>query len=293
MTTPTTEYAPGLAQLTAINEESATSRPPIATASRRRVYWCLRIGAGMCFIGHGAFGLITKAAWLPYFALVGISSDTAFTLMPLIGMLDISVGIAVLVSPRPFILLYMAAWALWTALLRPLVGETPFELVERAGNYGVPFALLCLVGWPRTLESWFAVQRAEAATGNIGAAGRVLLWTTTLLLFGHGALEAITAKAIFATHFASIGLPPSAVAIAGWGEMIIALAVMVRPKPRLLVAIAVWKVLTEALFPLSGTPIWEFVERAGSYAAPFALALLVTSPRGATLPRRSSHETRE
>jgi hypothetical protein len=24
----------------------------------------------MCFIGHGAFGIITKAGWLPYFAVV-------------------------------------------------------------------------------------------------------------------------------------------------------------------------------------------------------------------------------
>jgi hypothetical protein len=27
-------------------------------------YWLLRIGAALCFIRHGAFGFITKAAWL-------------------------------------------------------------------------------------------------------------------------------------------------------------------------------------------------------------------------------------
>ena len=35
-----------------------------------------------------------------------------------------------------------------------------------------------------------------------------------------------------------------------------------------------WKVGTEALRPLAGEPIWEFIERSGSYAAPLALLAL-------------------
>ncbi len=30
-----------------------------------------RSGAFMCFVGHGAFGILTKQGWLPYFALLG------------------------------------------------------------------------------------------------------------------------------------------------------------------------------------------------------------------------------
>jgi len=45
----------------------------------------LQITSGLCFIGHGAFGIITKVRWLPYFAVVNIGPDTAYTLMPLIG----------------------------------------------------------------------------------------------------------------------------------------------------------------------------------------------------------------
>ena len=52
---------------------------------------------------------------------------------------------------------------------------------------------------------------------------------------------------------------------------------VVAPMPALLIAVAIWKVLTEALFPMSGAPIWEFVERAGSYTAPIALVLLLGS----------------
>mgnify|MGYP002143851831 CR=1 FL=1 len=41
-------------------------------------------------------------------------------------------------------LIYMAIWGLWTALLRPLSGEPFWETVERAPNYLVPFALLAV-----------------------------------------------------------------------------------------------------------------------------------------------------
>src|SRR4029079_3526521 len=114
-------------------------------------YWALHVGAALCFIGHGAFGLIGKSAWLPYFAVLGIPESWAWRLMPVIGAVDVSVGMAVLFAPRGLPLGYMVVWALWTALLRPLAGESVFEALERAGNYGVPLALLCLTAIP---QSW-------------------------------------------------------------------------------------------------------------------------------------------
>jgi hypothetical protein len=46
---------------------------PLARTSRmtdeRPVFTLLRVAAGLCFIGHGAFGIIGKQAWLPYFAI--------------------------------------------------------------------------------------------------------------------------------------------------------------------------------------------------------------------------------
>ena len=38
----------------------------------------------------------------------------------------------------------------------------------------------------------------------------------------------------------------------------------------------VWKVGTELLRPLAGEPIWQFIERAGAYAAPLALLVILT-----------------
>jgi hypothetical protein len=221
-----------------------------------RAYWTLRLGAAACFIGHGAFGIITKEAWVPYFGFVGISPDSAFTIMPIVGAVDIAVGLSVLIAPRPMVLVYMVSWALWTALLRPLTGESPFETLERAGNYGVPLALL----------AWRADDPARVM--------RVLMVTTALLLFGHGGLAA-QGKPLLASHAAIAGLPPAALSLVGFAEMSAALLLLASPSVTLLLGIAAWKLSTEALFPIAGAPVWEFIERAGSYAAPLALALLL------------------
>ena len=252
----------------------AQTRPAaLGDAARsRRIHWILRLGAAACFIGHGAFGIITKAAWVPYFGAVGIGHDAAYALMPIVGTIDILAGVAVLFSPRPVVLLYMAVWAMWTATLRPLTGEPLFETLERAGNYGVPLAMLALLGWPRTIRGWLTGDGGRVADPKTIA--WILRVTTALLLFGHGALQAITGKAVFARHYATLGLPGSITSTLGSVEISAAVLVLFVPSPALLVGIAIWKLATEALFPISGAPVWEFIERGGSYAAPLALALL-------------------
>ncbi len=253
-----------------------------------RPYWTLRVGAALCFIGHGAFGFITKAAWVPYFAVVGIPEAWAWRLMPLVGAVDVLAGMAVLFGRTRLPLLYMTVWAAWTAMLRPLSGESVFETLERAGNYGVPLALLLWVGIPRleslrTVRGWrdvFSEPSPEAeSVAPRETIVRVLQWTTVILLAGHGALG-IMGKPMLATHYASIGLPDLAMPIVGWFEIALAASVALRRSATLLVFVVIWKLATESLFFLAGAPIWEFVERAGSYAAPAALAMLLSvAPR--------------
>jgi hypothetical protein len=259
--------------------ESFVGIPADREAARlARVGWSLRIGAAACFIGHGAFGVLTKESWLAYFAIFGIGRDLANTLMPIVGAIDITAGLLVLVSPRPAGLLYMAMWGLWTALLRPLAGESFFETLERAGNYGVPFALLLWFSMPTGIRGLVAPAVPRARIDRVRV-GRVLLLSTATLLFAHGALQAITHKPVFASLYGVLALPASVAPAIGLMEMLAAVLVLAAPTPALLLAIVAWKVASEILFPLSGTPIWEFVERGGSYAAPLALVLLSgTSP---------------
>ena len=238
-------------------------------------YWFLRIGAALCFIGHGAFGFITKEAWLSYFAVAGIPEAWAWQLMPLIGAVDIMVGMSVLFAPRSLPLLYMVVWAFWTALLRPLAGESFFETLERAGNYGVPLALLFLTGFPRTIADLFRPLN-DSVPNDVDTfrAQAVLKWTTCVLLIGHGALG-ISGTATLVAHYESIGLPASTAMTVGIFELLLAAAIAVRPMVSVLLFTAAWKLATELLFISAGSPLWEVVERAGSYAAPLALAALV------------------
>lgn len=235
---------------------------------REALLWMLRLGAGLCFIGHGAFGIIGKEEWLPYFAVVGIGPVWAFRLMPLVGALDIVVGLLVIARPRPLYLAYMAGWATWTAALRPLTGEPVWELLERAGNYGVPLALLLLVLGSRS---------AEGADRSLSRATRVLRWSTALLLFGHGALGFVSQKPLLAEHYAAIGGTAAWVPAIGAVEMILAIAVLRARRPAFFLGVFLWKVATESLFLAAGAPAWEFVERAGSYVAPLALFLVAAS----------------
>lgn len=247
----------------------------------------LRLGAVLCFLGHGAFGFITKAAWLPYFATVGIPEWLAWSLMPWVGAVDILAAMAVLFAPRRLPVIYMVVWGTWTALLRPLAGEPVFETLERAGNYGVPLAFLLLAGHLLPLTKQRLLEPLTEVSSDprtLARVCKVLQWTTCLLLAGHGALG-ILGKATLTSHYAAIGLPASTTALAGWFELALAAVIAVRPIAGILVFITAWKLATEFLFVLAGDPIWEFIERAGSYAAPLALAILLGT--GARRPNRS------
>ena len=254
-----------------------------------KLHWLLRLGVVGCFIGHGAYGLLTKEVWVPYFGVVDIDRVWAYWLMPWIGVKDISLGLTSAVVPLPIVLLHLTVWGFWTALLRPLSGDSVWECIERAGNYGVPLAFLVLAGVPRRLRGWFTpvwpsamrpltVDRARATHG-------ILRLTTCLLLLGHGALGALNGKPELTAHYASIGLHDVVVGgltltrMIGGLEIVLAIAVLVAPLPSLLLGICLWKMTTEALFMTSGSLPFEWIERAGSYMAPLALYYLVVTKK--------------
>lgn len=135
------------------------TRPPRASAASREAStlgWMLRVACALEFVGHGAFGLMTKAAWVPYFAVVGIPERLAYQLMPAIGAVDVALGLLVALRPVRAALLYMAGWGLLTATIRPLAGEPVWEFLERAPNWAVPLALLCVRGFGRTRREWLS-----------------------------------------------------------------------------------------------------------------------------------------
>src|ERR1035437_750135 len=188
--------------------QSATALPLPEGDPGTVVPWILRGGVAACFIGHGMLGVLRTAAWTSYFAVVGLGRETAFTLMPLVGAFDIALALALLFRPTRGLVLYMAAWCVWTALLRPLAGESGWEAFERAGNYGAPLALFLVLAEDGRLPAWWRHRFGD------GARERVIHWilrlTTVLLLLGHGMLNWILQKPMFAAQYSLIGLPGAA-----------------------------------------------------------------------------------
>ena len=120
------------------------------------IEWVLKIAVAGEFIGHGVFALQGRKTWVEWFGIFGISDpQTATNLLWLVGALDIALAVLVLIKPIRLALLWMAFWGFWTALMRPIAGDSIFEFVERWANRGAPLSLLLLVGWPRSFKEWF------------------------------------------------------------------------------------------------------------------------------------------
>lgn len=243
--------------------------------TQQKVYFVLRLAVAMCFIGHGAFGIITKPVWCNYFAVFGIGKALAYQLMPWVGSVDIGLGIIMLVYPVRAVPLWLIFWGLFTASLRPFSGEPFAELIERAGNFGAPLALLLLCGGSNTLKGWFAPITLPAVQTKVSI-GRVkfcLKAVVCLLLLGHGWLNCI-AKPGLLNQYHAIGFN-NTVNTAYWvgiAELTAAVMVWADSLNPLLLLFFVWKVLSELFYP--HYELFEFIERGGSYGAILGLWLV-------------------
>lgn len=120
------------------------------------VTWILRISVAGEFFGHGVFAIQGKQAWISWFSTFGISDIAlAAQLLFIVGILDVTLAILVLIRPTRIAILWMSLWGFWTALLRPIVGEPVWDFVERWANWGAPLSLLLLIGWPKSFREWF------------------------------------------------------------------------------------------------------------------------------------------
>jgi uncharacterized membrane protein YphA (DoxX/SURF4 family) len=237
----------------------------------------------MCFIGHGAFGIITKAIWCNYFGVFGIGHDLAYRLMPVVGVVDILMGLSLLFYPLRAVAAWLVVWGLLTASLRPLSGEPFAEMIERAGNYCTPLALLLLSGNIRKPgKSWLGSRLDADPQANAQNTRRLLLClqlAVFLLLIGHGWLNLIEKQGLL-KQYANLGFPhPAETArTVGVFELLAALTVLVRPIRSLVFVFFIWKMATELFYP--HWEVFEWIERSGSYGCLLALWLILgrTSP---------------
>lgn len=108
----------------------------------KKIEWLLRIGVAGEFIGHGLLAIGGKKDWIGWIGqMIHVDASTATTLLLLVGIADVVTALIILVRPVKPLLLWMAAWGFWTALVRPLVGIGWLDFVERSANWAAPLAL--------------------------------------------------------------------------------------------------------------------------------------------------------
>jgi hypothetical protein len=266
------------------------------------IHWLFRLALFCEFVGHGAFGVLTKKAWVAYFALFGIPEVWAWKLMPIVGSVDIALGTLALVAPTRAALLYMAVWGFLTALLRPLAGEGWWEFVERAYNFGVPGLMLWVHSAGTPGNTWFTVitdvpRLTMARAQQYQGALRSIMAS---MLIGHGGFGLVVGKHNLihfydAAGFGVFGVPlPTLSAALGGCEMLLGLCCLVAQGTPFFLFVFVWKLGTELLYVPAQTygAWWEVIERGSSYAAPllwigFFQVVQRLQRHGPRSPRRS------
>lgn len=117
--------------------------------------WVLRVAVAGEFIGHGMFALQGKAQWIGWIQkMLAVDSTAAGQLLLAVGVCDLIVALIVLLRPIRAVLLWAVFWGFWTALVRPLVGESFWDFIERWANWGAPLALLIHRGLPKNGREW-------------------------------------------------------------------------------------------------------------------------------------------
>lgn len=251
----------------------------------KTLYHVLRISVAMCFIGHGSFGIITKPIWCNYFAVFGIGHELSYQLMPIVGFVDVLLGISMLVYPVRAVAFWLVIWGMITALLRPLSGEPFAEFLERAGNFGAPLSLLLLVGWPSEIKQWFTrikMQDSPSAL-QLDNLKTCLRFSILLLLAGHGWLN-ISGKQGLIDQYNMLGFGDAAGSALTIGVMEIAFTCMIfiRPLRPVVFVAMIWKITSEFFYP--NWLFFEWIERGGSYGVMIAMWLLSEKKRLPVLP---------
>jgi hypothetical protein len=252
-----------------------------ALTNTQKIHYTLRITSAMCFIGHGAFGIITKSIWCNYFALFGIDKIHAYHLMPVLGSVDIVLGFILLFKPIRAIAAWLIVWGIITALFRPLSGEPFGEFIERAGNFGAPLCLLLFAGGVKLNFPWLfsTINPNEPADEkSLAGAKTTLRFIVFLLLAGHGWLNLLQKPGLI-NEYAAFGFsnPVNVSLLAGIFELMAAIAVLLRPARPLIIIFLVWKMSSELFYP--HFEIIEWVERGGSYGTLLALWLCLNPVR--------------
>lgn len=100
---------------------------------------------------------------------------------------------------------------------------------------------------------------------------------------GHGVF-ALQGKKDWIGWFAKFGISDTETAaqllfILGIIDIAVAILILIRPIPIVLLWMTLWGFWTALLRPIVGMPVWDFIERWANWGAPLALLLLIGWPK--------------
>ena len=111
-------------------------------------------------------------------------------------------------------------------------------------------------------------------------------WVLRIAVFGtflgHGVF-ALGVKPDWIPYLTTVGfsveMAKQLMPVIGSIDLIVAFLALARPFRVVFLYAFIWAFLTAAIRPLSGLPIWDFVERAANWSAPLVYLMLVGFPR--------------
>jgi hypothetical protein len=247
--------------------------------AEQKIYFTLRLATAMCFIGHGAFGVITKQIWCNYFAVFGIGEHLAYQLMPPLGIVDIVMGLCILFYPVRGLFIWLVIWGAITAFLRPLSGEPLAEVFERAGNYGAPLAMLALTS-QTIFSSKGLLQPVTPYIAHDADRMKRVQWILRIVVFfliaGHGWLNLLQKQALLDQYtYLGFSHPAYVAKTIGTLEVLAAFSVLIKPWAPFILILFAWKMFSESFYLHYG--VFEWIERGGSYGSILALWFMMSS----------------
>jgi len=99
---------------------------------------------------------------------------------------------------------------------------------------------------------------------------------------GHGVF-ALLGKQSWIPYFISIGISEAnamvLLPLIGFLDILVAVSALIKPVRVVLIYASMWAFMTAIIRPISGEPIWDFVERTANWATPLALLYLRGLPK--------------
>ena len=110
---------------------------------RSVIVWILRLAVAAEFAWHGVLALLGEKTWLGWFGSFGIADvELADRLLFIIGLLDLTVALIILIKPLRPVIVWAVIWGIWTASVEAVMGRNIWEFFEHWANWGLPLALL-------------------------------------------------------------------------------------------------------------------------------------------------------